>query len=141
MKTVYLAGLMRRGAPQCFKWRGQAKLLLEDNFVVRDPFRGKEGEVWNTKYTVKHATNKDVFWRDYTDIRSSDIFLVNLIPFNNEPLIGTYIEMGWAWEHRIPIVAVVSPLDVCVHPFLDTMVTSFFEYITDACEHINGYYS
>ena len=141
MKTVYLAGLMRRGVSQCWQWRDEATVLLSDNFVVRNPFRGKIEAVWDTKYTITSVTNKDVLIRDYRDVLASDIFLVDVTEYGGEPLIGTFVELGWAWEHRIPIVAFSENIgSKGDHPFVNTMITSFFMSLQEACEHINGYY-
>ena len=141
MKTVYLAGLMRRGVSQCMQWREEATVLLADNFIVRNPFRGKTSARWDTKYTITGVTNKDILLRDYRDVLASDIFLVDVTEYCGEPLIGTFVELGWAWEHRIPVVAFSEHIgSKGNHPFVNTMITSFFISLQEACEHINGYY-
>ena len=150
MKTVYLAGLIATEHPETFAWRQQADLLLRGKFQVLSPLRGKEqlyDKVLSTTTdggltSTKH-TNRDIIMRDYQDVSRSDIILVNLEVYGSKrALLGTIYELAWAWDRKIPVVAICNSNNYLMrqHPFVEQTVCHYFESVEQACLFTIGYF-
>ena len=60
------------------------------------------------EYRTPLRTAKGIMIRDYTDVSSSNLIFVNFLGADRVSM-GTVMEIGWAYEKRIPIVAVMEP--------------------------------
>ncbi len=97
MKTVFLSGPMSgldRQTAQ--KWRQDAALFLEGCFKTVSPYRGRE-----EKETFPDP--KGAVVRDKNDILKCDVVIVN-DTFENATMIGTAMELLYAYEHEKPII-------------------------------------
>ena len=156
---VYVAGLISTDRPDSLAWRQhiaeQARLwnkhqihvLLSDRrVVILDPLRGKEDLVNQTHdggITSTASTSKDIMRRDYRDVVSSDVLLVHLDDFgSSRPMVGTPMELGWAWEHHKPVVAVASKDNYLFrnYPMVAEAVSHYFETVQEAWNYIIRYY-
>jgi nucleoside 2-deoxyribosyltransferase len=145
--VVYLAGLISTDFPESLKWRTWVTPLLEAaEFCVLSPLRGKESLSEISRdggLTHPDLTQKDIVIRDYQDILSADLILVNLYNFGSpRPLLGTIAELAWAWEHHIPVIAVCYEDDYVMrkHPFLSEFVSHYFSDLAYAAEFITIHY-
>lgn len=129
MNKVYLAGLIAEDKlEECYEWRRYAEKMLSKDFEIRNPLRDN--------FEFSNQDMKAIVYRDYHDVIESDLLLVNLNTFGSERkgLCGTYFEMAWAWEHRIPVISV--SLDLITHPFIKECTTRFFFDYVAACNYI-----
>lgn len=149
MFTVYLAGLISTEHPKSLEWRTSRaiKVWAAVNSVrLLDPLRGKGvlGEVTTDGgITCSVATSADIMRRDFRDVVSCDVLLVNLNTWGStRPMIGTPMELGWAWEHHKPVVAVAPPKDYLWrnHPMVSQAVSHYMDTVEDAISFIERYY-
>jgi nucleoside 2-deoxyribosyltransferase len=145
-KIIYLAGLISTAYPETHTWRLIAQDALQEHATVLSPLRGKSDLFEKSKdggITDPNLSSGDVILRDYGDIQQADIMLVNLESYGStRPMVGTIAELAWAWERRIPIVAIASSSNKLMrtHPFIVSMVTRFFDNLDDGIDHVLVYY-
>lgn len=131
-KTVYLAGFISTEHPESLQWRKDVTPELMKYFKVLDPLRAKENlskQSWDGGVTDPTLTSKDIILRDYNDVKNSDFILMNLENYGStRPLIGTIVEMGWAWAMQKPIIGVVSEENKLMrtHPFVVEAISHYF---------------
>lgn len=97
MKRIFLSGPMR-GVPreESLGWREKATEYLLNNFEVIHAFRGREER---ETFTDSRAA----VIRDLSDIKNSDILLVN-DTIENCSMIGTSMEIFFAHQQNKPVV-------------------------------------
>ena len=97
MKKVFLGGPMKGvDRKAALAWRKEATRLLSKKFKVLHALRGRE----------KHETFSDsraAVVRDLSDIKNSDILLVNDTT-KNCSMIGTSMEVFFAHELKRPVI-------------------------------------
>jgi nucleoside 2-deoxyribosyltransferase len=146
MQKIYLAGLISTDFPESLTWRTVAEFVLSEHVTVLSPMRGKANlasKSTNGGLTDPDLTPGDIILRDYNDIRSADIVLVNLETFGSpRPILGTCFELGWAYERRIPVIAVAAEDNSLMreHPFMRAVVTHYFQTLDEALSHVLTYY-
>jgi nucleoside 2-deoxyribosyltransferase len=110
---------------------------------------GKSGLADNTKdggITDIRLNPGDIIHRDFQDVMRSDLILANLNLWGSpRPMLGTWPELGWAWEHKKPVIAISTPGDsnydlVRSHPFVRAFVAHYFDTVEEAAEFIESYY-
>lgn len=121
----YLAGPMATLTyAEATDWRNEAaRQLKEVGIAAYSPLRDKPflkgAAIVSAVGAYDHplATSRGVITRDHLDCTTADALLVNFTGFDKLSL-GTIVEMGWAWDRRIPVV-VVAPADNkhVTHPF------------------------
>ncbi len=96
-KRVFLSGPMR-GVPrkQSLDWRLKGTEYLSDKFEVSHALRMREEEETFTD-------PKAAVVRDLSDIKNADILLV-CDTFSNCSMIGTSMEVFYAYEQKIPVI-------------------------------------
>jgi nucleoside 2-deoxyribosyltransferase len=137
---IYLAGAINGLTyPEATRWR---KVVTEylDNCEIVDPMRGKEFLNWGMERPINDSmlteiTSNEVFNRDISDIDKSEIVLVNLGHLNDQRMIGTLFELGYAYANNKFIIGFSCPNKYRNHPFLKTAVT-LLENINDACDYV-----
>lgn len=146
-RTVYLAGLISTDYPESLEWRDRVTPVLEDaGFEVRNPLDGKGNLKCVTSdggITSSVTSNKSIILRDRRDVRESDIILAHLETFGSpRPLVGTIVEIGWAWDDQTPVVAVASADNYLMrkHPFVSECVTQYWNTVGGAVDFIIRYY-
>ena len=146
MRTVYLAGLISTHAPESLAWRLKAEEALSGAAEVLTPLRGKENLFKETNdggVTSNVLTASDVILRDYRDIRRSDVILANLELFGSDrPLLGTIMELAWAWDYKIPVVAIARPVNILMrtHPFISSAVSHYVHDLDAAVDILVKHY-
>ena len=143
MPNVYLvgniAGLDYAGATT---WRQEAReYLCSAGFGVFDPMRGKESlsNVASIGVNDTGASNRDVFPRDISDLRNSNIMLAYITGGG----VGSFVELGMAYERGAYIALVVPPEvgapirgEKGLHPFLTGVASEVFATLERAMEAI-----
>lgn len=138
MKTIYLAGLISSDYPESLTWRSNAGFTLQVHFNVLDPLRGKSDlKQVSPDGGLNHPrlSSTDIILRDYNDVKASDIILVRLDNFGSpRPLIGTIVELGWAWLMKKPVIAVAAESNKLMrtHPFVVQCVSHYFNTLDEA---------
>lgn len=146
-RVVYLAGLISTDYPASLEWRNAVTPVLEEaGFEVRDPLAGKGNLKCVTKdggITSTITENKSIVLRDRRDVREADVILVHLENFGSpRPLMGTLVELGWAWDDQTPVVAVAAPENYVMrkHPFISEFVSQYWPTLDEAVHFIISYY-
>lgn len=118
-RSVYLAGpITGKSYDEATDWRAVAKDRLgQSGIEALNPMRGKEYLSHIKEFTADGdkykpfsvmSSNRGIMTRDHYDATNCDVLLVNLLGADR-PSIGTCMEIAWAWENSIPIVAVMEP--------------------------------
>ena len=146
--SVYLSGHINIDVPATLEWRKEAEkaLAMRDDIRCLNPMRGKEPKGEDTSYSIAGRTAKDIILRDYQDVKSADVVLLKLGTYGSElPWIGTFYELAWAWDNKIPVVAFAEneggkdfPIN---HPFMEETITHLSTDLNSALEHIITYYA
>lgn len=125
---VYLAGPMlpKWIDPYYSSWRRKTQTILRKNGAIGlDPYHSKEEVCLDPTGVTSELPPGTVFQKDYWMIRTAHKVLVNLTvngqsgPFPRF-VVGTFFEMGMAWERGIPIYTVIESKNECFrkHPFI-----------------------
>lgn len=136
--TVYLAGqitgLTYEGATD---WRDKvASQLDSDKIETLSPMRGKSyladaGVLHAGEYTQVMSTGKGINRRDNFDCTRCDCLLVNLLG-TTKPSIGTCMEIGWAYQCKIPVLVVMEPNNVHRHVMIEDCTSWRVETLDEA---------
>ena len=116
--TVYLSGPMGGCTyEEMTGWRHKAANALNSNRVeVIDPTRS---------FTAKRVPNETERWvnrRDFNDCTKASVVLVNFVGMKKLS-IGTIMEIAWAYQKHIPIVAICESDGPQNHPMLKDSIT------------------
>lgn len=123
---VYLAGQINGLTyDEATRWRSETKKALGDQGIkCLDPMRGKESTKQLTNLCPENygeeieTSPKFIMRRDHMDVMSCDIVLVNLDNRKRE-LIGTLMELAWAYDYHKPVIAICQEDDSYYrHPFV-----------------------
>jgi nucleoside 2-deoxyribosyltransferase len=127
---VYLAGpitgLTYDGAQD---WRTFAALQLDsDKIETLSPLRGKNyllkrGVLHAGEYKEAMSTSKGINRRDHFDCVRADCVFVNLLDTPDKVSIGTMMEIAWAWDHQIPVIAVMENDNIHDHAMVNDCIT------------------
>lgn len=143
MKKVYLAGPITGASwGKSEDWRDEVKLLASastkfDKVQFFSPLRGKEylkGEVSiaDSYEDRPFSTSRAVMLRDSFDVSTSNALIVHLIGASKVS-IGTVMEIAWAYEKRIPIIAIMEESgNIHEHSMLNEAVWWRVQTVEDA---------
>ncbi len=144
---VYLAGLISTDRPQSLEWRDDAAFKLKAGWGIDSlsPLRGKDMTTSKDGgLSAADHNSKSIILRDYNDIRQADVMLANFNMWGStRPMVGTLMELAWAWEQKMPVVAVCDKSDRLMrdHPFINECVSHYCETIEEAIEFIGRYHA
>lgn len=122
-KRVYLAGQMGGLTfEEANHWRKHVAYQLDKASDGRiecySPMRGKmtlfdkQGVMSSGAYDDNPLTTaRGIMTRDYTDCAKADLIFANFIGCTQISM-GTVMEMGFAYAHRVPVVAVINKNNV-----------------------------
>ena len=143
---VYLAGpISGHSYNSVNDWRQEAKdYLWQFQICGYSPMRGKsylsKEEMLAdsySDYTMSSINGINV--RDYNDVKTSDVVLVNFLNCGDRVSIGTVMEIAWARAFQIPIVIVMEADNIHRHGMLtfgNVIVQSLDEGLDAACRII-----
>ncbi len=111
---VYLSGpITGLTMAEATTWRDEITSELDEFAEILDPMRDVEGspDTIVTELLVSAdptmMTDRGLVVRDYTDTITSTILIVNLLGARRVS-IGTVIELGWAYQARIPTIVLME---------------------------------
>lgn len=139
MSKVYLCGTMTQD-PKCFKWRDTVKDALKGTGIeCLCPTRNKDPKEWSANGFEGKGTiydNGAYVARDLSDILDSKAILLVWWGEPGRQSIGTWIEMGYALAHRIPIVVVDMTKEYTKHPFIYKNAAATFDNLEDGITYL-----
>ena len=138
-RKCYLAGGMCKFGEDKFNesnfWRVHIQEVLSEMPVEvcnpNDYFSFKDNP-------AKYKSTKEVMEFDLNKVRNSDFIIAN---FNDIYSLGTMAEIAIAYEHRIPIIGLVSKdNESLLHPWQKEMCSRFFTDIDEMLDYVEDYY-
>ena len=135
---VYLAGGMSGlSLEEQIKWRKQIQdavkygdYVCNKKPIFFDPTR------YYSLYENYHKSEKEVFEFDLSNLRKSDLVIVN---FNSEKSIGTAIELGIAHENKIPVIGLNADGKE-LHPWLVESCMRICNSLKELVDYIVEYF-
>lgn len=137
---VYMAGLIEYSViDKCIQWRKQivdhysnwknsGKVYGDICFI--DPTNGESGFSNNGTSTL--LPSKVILEKDYMAINKCDLFIANMDSFGvTRPLIGTIMEIAFAYTWHKPIIMITTDALYKNHSFVSNMVSWYFESVED----------
>ena len=138
---VYLCGsLTGVKGKDAQDWREEATLALVSKHVLAySPTRGK---TFDPEAVIEldsemrtgdsMSTPKGINMRDYLDTIRADALLVYLDVTTPMPSMGSVAEMAWAFDRRIPVIAVVPADSIYMrHPMVSEFITYRVDTVTE----------
>ena len=143
---IYLAGPMSGiTVEEAQEWRDYVanELSIGSDNAIRcfSPLRGSaitvnsDGAIMDSSINpAPSATNKAITVRDYLDCAKADLIFANFLGAKKLS-IGTIMEMGFGYAHRVPIIAVMEPDNIHgFHPMMKEAFTYRFTNLEDAIQ-------
>ena len=142
---VYLAGpISGLSYEDATNWRTitkDAMASMSDNQVIGfSPMRGKlklesEKEIQDSYPDYALTSINGINTRDYNDVKTSHVILVNFLGCGSKVSIGTAMEIAWARVFQIPVVIVMEKNNIHRHGML-TFGNIVVETLTDGIETV-----
>lgn len=130
IKKIYLAGGMSGlTREEMTDWRRKARRAFKD---ITDGMLDVVSPTDHVSYGSKKAGNelcfdKEIMLFDIYGIRTSDLIIMN---FNRPESIGTAIELGIAYENKIPVIG-LNETNKTLHPWQHEMCMRIFNDFDD----------
>ena len=112
---VYLAGpISGCSYGECTSWRDKfIKVLDEPSNKCYSPMRAKEflankPEIRDHFPDHLFGSERHIMTRDFDDCTKADVIVANLLGAKIVS-IGTVMEIAWAFNRRIPLIAIMEP--------------------------------
>lgn len=136
---LYLAGPISGCSYEgCTSWREHFQNLIlnkcaesQQNFdgnLIKclSPMRGKdylasEAEISGSYPNHVLSCSRGIMTRDFFDCGRCDIVVANLLGASIVS-IGTVMEIAWAYQSRIPVIAVMEEGNIHNHPMIDEAI-------------------
>jgi nucleoside 2-deoxyribosyltransferase len=142
---VYLAGpITGLSYGESTDWRDYASRLLAPEIIGYSPMRNKkylaqEKEIASF-YQAEHplSTPKGIMTRDYWDVHTSDLVLVNFIGADKVS-IGTVMEVAFAHAHRVPVVMAMEEGNLHTHPMMEQATGYVAPTLEKAIEYVRHF--
>jgi len=150
MKTVYLVGVISED-PKSHKWRKEATKLLRGKFRVLDPTSSKfdketlreaDGDAEVLHKLVDQHQSEILLPKSFQSVEGSDIVLVNLgLEASDRPMVGSIMEMAWAYHSNKTIIAIKGDTYYCRHPMIKGCVHAWADTVKEACDIIELFFT
>jgi hypothetical protein len=147
---VYLIGVISED-PKCHEWRKEAKRLLKDKFDVNDPTRFKfdkevmreaEGDAEKMHKIVSEHQAEILLPKSFQCVQTADIILVNLaLEASDRPMIGSIMEIAWAYQMHKTIIAIKGESYYSRHPIIKGCVHAWARDVVEACDIIREFFT
>lgn len=101
----------------CVDWREDIAKMFPEEIQGLSPMRGKDyleglGKIESSYENSVLSCSRGIMTRDYNDCTRADVVIINLWGAKRIS-IGTVMEMAWAWDRRIPIIAIMEKEGNC----------------------------
>jgi len=146
---VYLVGALTED-PATHLWRDMAADLLSSYFEINNPGNSlfdkrileKSGGVSEKFYKFVRREASDILLpKSFMSVLHSDIILANLeLEPLDRPLIGSIMEIAWAFDHNKTIVAIKGDNFYCKHPMIVKAVCAWAKDVKEACDIIKQFF-
>ena len=150
MKRIYLAGPITEDL-RTHQWRRAARKELSEKFIVDDPCSSKfdrdslkeaGGDATKIHELVDQRQSEILLPKSYQAVLACDIILVNFsIEPTDRPIIGTIMEMAWAWALHKTIIAIDGQGYYTRHPMIKGTVNAWAENLEEALEIIVEFFT
>jgi nucleoside 2-deoxyribosyltransferase len=139
---VYLSGpitgLVYEHTMEWRRWATNRLYLESPKFRIVNPMRGKDyltGVGPLSPQCDQHPKHgaREVMTRDHFDTINADVVLANFLGAQRVS-IGTVMEVAWAWDRRIPVVAVMEPDNIHDHAMVIEAIGFRFSTLDDAIQ-------
>jgi nucleoside 2-deoxyribosyltransferase len=138
INKIYLAGpISGQSYYDATYWRNQIKLGLNSkDLTFFDPMDGLECFEDYDKIPTDcgELNQKEIFERDLNYVRSCDLLIANLA-FKNTRFIGTFFEVGVAFQLEIPIIFIVDRASE-KHPFVQESAYTKFYFTLSVIDYL-----
>ena len=150
MKVVYLAGPITED-PETHQWRRKVAKLLGDKFTIDDPCASKfdretlkeaGGNAEKIHVLVEQHQSEILLPKSFQSVEKCDIILVNFsIEPTDRPIIGTIMEIAWAWANHKVIIAIDGKGYYTKHPMVTGTVNAWAQTIEEAVEIVQEFFT
>jgi hypothetical protein len=150
MTRIYLVGAISED-PASFKWRKEATRLLGDKFEVIDPttskfdkevFKGAKGDAEKWHALVEKYQAKILLPKSFQSVSKSNIVLANLaLEASDRSMVGSIMEIAWAFHEHKTIVAIKGSNYYCRHPMIQGCVHAWAEDVIEATDIIKQFFN
>lgn len=140
---VYLAGAIGGlNWETASQWRnGAREYLARYDIQCLNPLDGKEDLSQLSGLERQQQFNpQELILRDLRDIGRSDVVLVELV-HADVTYVGTLMEIMYAWEQKIPIIAWTGNNSLHLRSWLPGMITRSYECLAEALDYIVNYWN
>lgn len=143
LRKIYLAGAINGlTLSSASEWRNEVTFYAKQhNFTVLDPLRGEEFVELDASTPIddsqfRNVSSEEIVRKDLEDINQCDLMVVNLEHLSSLRMVGTKIEMGYAYAQNKPIFSLNLPLSYQRHPFLKEMILQNFNSTPELISHL-----
>jgi nucleoside 2-deoxyribosyltransferase len=147
---IYMAGLINPNSPETYEWRENLIYIFTGNELVEliNPIKTSPSESKDSDGMLADSINsRAIVMKDFASVMRANAFVTDLNSYGSKrPHTGTLYELAWAWEHHIPVNAVLQEDNEYLlrHPFVTESVTQWFrgEHAHyEAVENLLNYYA
>ena len=150
MKKVYLAGPITED-PKTHQWRREVRKALSEKFIIDDPCASKfdretlkeaDGDAVKIHELVDQHQSEILLPKSYQSVLACDIILINFsIEPTDRPIIGTVMEIAWAWALHKTIIAIDGRGYYTRHPMIKGTVNAWAKNLEEALEIIAEFFT
>ena len=150
MKRIYLAGPITEDS-RTHQWRQAVVKKLHDKFDIDNPcssrfdkavFKGAQGNALKIHELVDKYQAEILLPKSYQSVIKADVVLVNFaIEPSDRPMIGTIMEVAWAYVQHKTVIAVRGQGYYTRHPMIKGCVNAWAETIEEAIGILQEFYS
>ena len=149
-RRVYLVGVISED-PETHHWRKEAVKILGDRFIVDDPTSSKfdketlkeaDGDATKIHALVDQHQSEILLPKSFQSVEQADIILVNLaIEAKDRPMIGSVMEVAWAYAAHKTVIAIRGTSYYSKHPMIKGAVHAWSDTLEEAVGIIKEFYS
>lgn len=149
-RCIYLAGPITED-PKTHQWRRETTRLLGDKFLINDPCSSRfdretlkeaGGDAKKIHDLIDQHQAEILLPKSYQSVKECDIILVNFsIEPTDRPIIGTIMEIAWAWANHKVIIAIDGRGYYTRHPMITGTVNAWADTLEEAIEIIKEFFT
>jgi nucleoside 2-deoxyribosyltransferase len=147
---VYLVGVISEDKIT-HEWRKEAAKKLGSNFVVDDPTSTKfDKESWKEAsgdsdklHEIYELHQTEILLpKSHQSVAKADIILANLaIEASDRPMIGSIMEIAWAYHQNKTVIAIRGSSYYSKHPMIRGAVQAWVDSVEEACILVKEFFS
>jgi nucleoside 2-deoxyribosyltransferase len=136
---------------QTREWRKEATKLLKDKFEVDDPTRFKfdrevikeaDGNAEKMQKLVAEHQAEILLPKSFQSVQKADIILANLaLDANDRPMVGSLMEIAWAYAMHKTIIAIKGTSYYSQHPMIKGAIHAWANDVEEGCNIIREFFT